>query len=102
RGGLDNVPRFELNEDTGFTPVINKAEEQVELISGNTKVVVKTGDTWDVAFYYKDKLLTGGGWRSTSIIRESQFTANARMALQEDDEFFNYPQDAHTTYLREQ
>ena len=102
RGGLDNIPRFELNEDTGFTPVINKTEEQVELVSGNTRVVVKTGDTWDVAFYFKDKLLTGGGWRSTSIIKESQFTANARMALQEDDEFFNYPQDAHTTYLREQ
>lgn len=66
RGGLDNIPRFELNEDTGFTPVINKTEEQVELVSGNTRVVVKTGDTWDVAFYFKDKLLTGGGWRSTS------------------------------------
>ena len=64
--------------------------------------IQKTGDTWDVSFYYKDKLLTGGGWRSTSIIQESRFTANARMALQEDDEFFNYPQDAHTTYLREQ
>jgi len=102
RGGLDNIPRFELNEDTGYTPAINKTEEQVELVSGNTKVVVKTGDTWDVSFYYKDKLLTGGGWRSTSIIQESRFTANARMALQEDDEFFNYPQDAHTTYLREQ
>ncbi len=37
RGGLDNIPRFELNEDTGYTPAINKTEEQVELVSGNTK-----------------------------------------------------------------
>ena len=72
------------------------------MVTGDTKLVIKTGDEWDVAYYYKDKYLTGGAWRSTSIISESQFTANARLNLQEDDEFFNYPQDAHTTYIREQ
>lgn len=102
RGGLDNIPQFELCEDTGYVPVITRTEDTVEMVTGDTKLVIKTGDEWDVAYYYKDKYLTGGAWRSTSIIIESQFTANARMALQEDDEFFNYPQDAHTTYLREQ
>lgn len=102
RGGLDNIPQFELNEDTGYVPSITRTEDEVVMISGDTKLVIKTGDEWDVAYYYKDKYLTGGAWRSTSIITESQFTANARMALQEDDEFFNYPQDAHTTYIREQ
>ncbi|MFG6348173.1 MAG: alpha-xylosidase [Lachnospiraceae bacterium] len=102
RGGLDNIPQFELNEDTGYVPSITKTEDEVVMVSGDTKLVIKTGDEWDVAYYYKDKYLTGGAWRSTSIITESQFTANARMALQEDDEFFNYPQDAHTTYIREQ
>lgn len=102
RGGLDNIPRYELNEDTGYTPTINRTENKVEMISGDTRLEIKIGDDWDVQYYYKDKHLTGGAWRSTSIINESRFTANARMNLQEDDEFFNYPQDAHTTYLREQ
>lgn len=102
RGGLDNIPRFELNEDTGYQPVINRTEDKVELVSGDTKVVIKIGDDWDVQYYYKEKHLTGGAWRSTSIINESQYVANARMQLQEDDEFFNYPQDPHRTYIREQ
>lgn len=102
RGGLNNIPHFELNEDTGYVPEIHRSEDKVELISGNTKVVIKIAEEWEVKYYYKDKYLTGGAWRSTSIIDESQFTANARMALQTDDEFFNYPQDAHTRYIREQ
>ena len=102
KGGLDNIPQFELNEDTGYTPTINETDEYVELISGNTKVVVKKGNAWDVQYYYKDRHLTGGAWRSTSYITESQYTANARMQTQEDDEFFNYPQDPHTAYMREQ
>ncbi len=102
RGGLDNIPQFELNEDTGYIPSITRTEDEVIMVTGDTKLVIKTGDEWDVAYYYKDKYLTGGAWRSTSIISESQFTANARLNLQEDDEFFNYPQDAHTTYIREQ
>lgn len=102
RGGLDNIPRFELNEDPNFKPVINRSEDSVELISGDTKVVIRIADDWDVQFYYKDRHLTGGAWRSTSIIHENQFHANARMELQEDDQDFNYPQDPNRTYIREQ
>ena len=102
KGGLDNIPQFELNEDTGYVPQITQTEDKAELVSGDTKVVIKIGDDWDVQFYHKDKHLTGGAWRSTSIINESQFAANARMEMQEDDEFFNYPQDPHRTYIREQ
>ncbi len=102
KGGLDNIPRFELNEDTGYVPTINVTEDKAELISGDTKVVIKIGDDWDVQYYYKDKHLTGGAWRSTSYITESQFAANVRLEAQEDDQFFNYPQDRHTAYLREQ
>ncbi|MCR5202952.1 MAG: alpha-xylosidase [Lachnospiraceae bacterium] len=102
RGGLDNDPKFELNEDTGYKPQINKGDDFVELISGDTKVVIKVAEEWDVQFYYKDRHLTGGGWRSTTIITENQFHANARLNLQADDQFFNYPQDKNTTYIREQ
>ena len=31
RGGLDNSPRYELNEDTGYTPVIERTEDKVTL-----------------------------------------------------------------------
>lgn len=33
RGGLDNIPRYELNEDTGYTPEITRIRGQ-----GNTEV----------------------------------------------------------------
>lgn len=102
RGGVDSGPHYELNEDTGYTPVIRKGEDFYELISGDTKVVIEKGEEWSVQFYYKDRHLTGGAWRSASIISENQFMANARLHLQEADEFFNYPKDARTTYLREQ
>jgi alpha-D-xyloside xylohydrolase len=101
-GGLDNFPHFELNEDTGYTPTINETEDYVELISGDTKVVIKKGNEWSVQYYYKERHLTGGAWRATTYVKENQFAANARMAEQEDDQFFNYPQDPHTSYLREQ
>lgn len=102
KGGLDNVPHFELNEDTGYTPTINETDDYIELISGDTKVVINKGNEWSVQYYYKNRHLTGGTWRATTYIKESQFVANARMAAQEDDEFFNYPQDPNTSYLREQ
>ena len=102
KGGIDNSPHFELNEDTGFRPVILDNEEKTELISGDTRVVIKKGDSWDVQFYYKERHLTGGTWRATSYLKENQYYANARLNLQADDEFFNYPIDPKTTYMREQ
>ena len=48
RGGLDNSPRYELNEDTGYTPVIERTEDKVTLTSGDTRVEIKIGDDWDV------------------------------------------------------
>ena len=46
KGGLDNIPQFELNEDTGYVPQITRTEDKAELISGDTKVVIKIGDDW--------------------------------------------------------
>ncbi len=102
KGQLDNIPHFELNEDSDFQPLIRRTKNCVELISGDTKVVIQDGETWDIKYYYKDKYLTGNSWRSTSYITESKFVANTRMEQQEDNWFFEYPQDANTTYIREQ
>ena len=75
KGGLDNSPHFELNEDNGFRPIIRETEKFAELISGNTKVVIRKGELWDIKYYYKDRYLTGASWRSTSYITESKYRA---------------------------
>lgn len=102
KGGLDNSPQYELNEDANFKPVINENEEYVEMISGNTKVVIAKGKTWDVQFYYKDRHLTGNTWRATSYITENQYSLDARKELNKDNDFFDYPVTDNASYLREQ
>lgn len=106
RGTLKNAPEFELNETpvADFKPVINNTEKYVEMISGDTRLVInkdcKTG--WKVEYFYKEKKLTGGAWRSTSYIEENQFIANNRLERLCDDNFWSYPVDPRTTYMREQ
>ena len=102
KGTLKNAPKFELNEDLGYTPEITKCDDFAELVSGNTKVRIKKGFEWDVEFSYKGRRLTGGGWRATSYIEENQFRADNRVNAMKDDNFWGYPADEHSTYMREQ
>ncbi len=101
KGGLNNAPKFELEEDQGYTPEIKETENDWQIISGNTKVVIGKW-SWSVQYYYKDKKLTGGAWRATTIVNESQFKKSSRLDAVRDDTFWSYPQDERTTYLREQ
>ena len=101
KGTLDNQPRFELEEDQGYTPEITEKGDCWELVSGDTKLVIGKFN-WNVQYYYKDKRLTGGAWRSASIINESKFKTSARLNSMQDDTFWSYPQDARSTYIREQ
>ena len=101
KGGLNNAPKFELEENHGYTPEIKETENDWQIISGNTKVVIGKW-SWSVQYYYKDKKLTGGAWRATTIVNESQFKKNSRLDAVQDDTFWSYPQDERTTYLREQ
>lgn len=101
KGGLDNAPRFELNEDMGFTPEVTEKDECWELVSGDTKVVIGKW-SYDVQYYYKDKRLTGGAWRSATVINESEFIKSARLNITQDDTFWDYPRNEKTTYIREQ
>lgn len=101
KGTLDNKPKFELKEDWGFTPEIRETDETWELISGDTKAVIgKWG--WSIQYFYKDKKLTGGAWRSAGIINESQFLKNARLDYTADATFWDYPRDERSTYIRDQ
>ena len=48
------------------------------------------------------KVLTGCTGRSTSYIEENPYRADARLAAQRGDRFFNDPADPRTGYIREQ
>ncbi len=101
KGGLDNMPKFELNEEQGFVPEIAEGGDFYELIAGDTKVhISKFG--WNVQFYYKDKKLTGGAWRASTVIDESKFKVSARLNASQDDTFWSYPRDSRSSYIREQ
>lgn len=101
KGGLDNAPKFELNEDRGYAPEIAEKSGCWELVSGDTKVVIAKG-SYSVQYFYKDKRLTGGAWRSASVINESEFIKSARLNSTQDDTFWDYPRNEKTTYIREQ
>ena len=100
-GTLDNAPKFELYEDQGFTPEIIDGDDYVELVAGDTKVHISKF-SWNVQFYYKDKKLTGGAWRATTVVNESQFKVSSRLDATQDDTFWSYPRDKRNSYLREQ
>lgn len=101
KGSLDNMPKFELYEDQGYTPDIKEYDEYWELVSGDTKVRIGKWN-WNIQYFHKDKKLTGGSWRATTVINENQFRLSSRLAYTQDDTFWDYPQDARNSYIREQ
>lgn len=102
RGGLDDKPKFELTEDEGYLPQIQKENDKVVMISGQTRLEIALGDHWETAFYYGDRYLTGGADRATSLIKESNYMRDARLLSQREEDFFHVAKDPRTTYLREQ
>ncbi len=101
KGTVDCGPHFELNEDQGYTPVINETDKYVEMISGKTSVKISK-ESWGVEYYYDGRHLTGGSYRALTYIEESKSHAKRRLDTQIDDTFWSYPQDKNTSYLREQ
>ena len=103
KGIVDRAPHFELNTgtDTDYTPDIRETDEYVELISGKTAVKIMK-DTWKFSYTYEGKIMTGGGWRSTSIIEEAPYRTAERLKPLENDTFFAYPADNRSTFIREQ
>ena len=101
RGTVDCGPHFELNEDMGYTPVINNTEKYVEMISGKTSVKISK-ENWSVQYYYNGRHLTGGSYRALTYIEEEKSRAKRRLDTQIDDNFWSYPKDANTSYIREQ
>lgn len=100
KGYADRGPHFALNKGS-YKPTVIIDENEAVLISGDTKVAVSR-KSWSVTYYYKDKRLTGGGWRSAGVIFENAFRQQTRLAAQADDTFWSYPADPRRTYIREQ
>ncbi len=102
KGTLKNQPKFELNEPADYTAQITEGDGFIEMTAGKTKVRIKKAFDWDVEYSYDGKRLTGGAWRSTSYIEENKFLTKNRLEGMADDQFFNYPADPRSTYIREQ
>ncbi|MFV0400833.1 MAG: alpha-xylosidase [Oscillospiraceae bacterium] len=101
KGGLDNAPKFELNEEQGFVPQITDAQDFAELVSGNTRVRIEKGEKWEVGFFRGEERLTGCSWRSSAYVEEAAGKARQRVLAQEEDYFFDYPADPRSTYIVE-
>lgn len=101
RGTVDCGPHFELNEDQGYTPIINDTEKYVEMISGKTSVKISK-ENWSIQYYYNGRHLTGGSYRALTYVEEEKSRAKRRLETQIDDTFWSYPKDANTSYIREQ
>ncbi|MDL2232408.1 alpha-xylosidase [Ruminococcaceae bacterium OttesenSCG-928-L11] len=101
KGTVDNRPRFELNEDQGYTPTIRNEVDFAELVSGDTRLVIAKGESWNVEYFYKDKRLTGAGWRSTTYVKENAYQSKLRVLAQAEDNFFDFAQDPRDAYVLE-
>ena len=103
KGTLKNGPEFQLNEDSGFKPVINKLDNGgYELISNKTKVVIGAqGGEWSVQYFYENKLLTKSGWRTTSLIEEEDWLTKRRMAAKEGERFYADSETDDNAAIRE-
>ena len=99
KGGVDNSPKFELNENQDFTPVISNTDNQAGLVSGDTKVVVKKGEAWSVTFYHKERKLTGGGWRSAGYSKQSAYKSRVKALSRAEDRFFDPPAGEADAYI---
>jgi len=99
KGTIDNAPRFELNENFDYIPVIKDDEDTVTLVSGNTSVKINKGETWGVSFYHKEKRLTGGAWRSIGYSRQSAYKTLIKDLSKVEDGFFDPPGGEAGAYI---
>ena len=99
KGGVDNSPKFELNEDQGYAPSVKNCDKYAELVSGGLSVVVAKGEEWRTDFYYGDgdgaaggrRRLTGNGWRSAGYSRQDPYKAKLCASSHDGDYFFDPP-----------
>ena len=120
KGVPDRSPKFELNEDQGYIPVVTNNERYAELVSGGASVVITKGDEWIVDYYWNGggrtdlcapdaaaggkgaagrRRLTGNGWRSTGYSRQDPYKAKLRAISHAEDNFFDPPAGESEAYV---
>lgn len=102
-GTMKKAPAFELYEDGNFSPTVKKSDDgSFTLISGRTSVRIGcAGGQWDISYRYDDKLLTGSGWRTTSLIREENWLNQSRTEKLRNEQFFSRSESGDDVYIRE-
>ena len=99
KGTVDNSPEFELNECQDFKPVIEDRADDITLISGKTRVVIQKGTAWNVSFFYNERRLTGGGWRSIGYSKQKAFKSKIKALSRGEDQFFDPPTGEAASYV---
>lgn len=101
---------YMLNAEDGFAPAVTVENDAVIVTSGDTRAVIAMSENqtdrtaspapWSIRFYYKERLLTENGWRTTAYIEESHVHAQLRQTMEAEDYPWS-PKNPEQTYLRE-
>ena len=101
---------YPLHREDAFAPTVTVEGDVIALLSGDTRaeITVSRNQTdrtaspapWSIRFYYKGRLLTENGWRTTAYIEESPAHARLRQTMETDDYPWS-PKNPDRTYLRE-
>lgn len=96
-------PEFIKNEDPDFRPVIKRITNGgYELISGDTSVRIGAeGKEWNIGYYYRGKILTKSGWRTTSIITQDRTQRELSFNNDMNERFYARSDNGGNTYIRE-
>ena len=99
-GSRTKKPSFPICEDIGFRPVINELSSGgYELVSGDTSVRIGCEKKeWDISYYYRGRLLTKSGWRTTSVITEEEWHRERESF---GERFFAQSDNGGGTFIRE-
>lgn len=101
-GEKTKKPEYALYKPQGFHPTVQKNGDCYELVTGNTRVVLGAeGGEYKVEYYYKERLLTKSGWRTTAIIEEEAWKNRQRIDNRLGKPFFAIDENEGSTYLRE-
>lgn len=79
-GGVPKGPQFRLQETRPEVSIENTLEEAI-FRSGETKVVVRKDEYWEIRYYYQDRLLTKSGARNLGYIQVANDGAYVREQL---------------------
>lgn len=102
-GALHPGPFFELSEDSGFRPTVQKHPDGCwELLSGKTCVRIGAeGESWNISYWYDGILLTRSEGRTASYITLDPFRQHQAVEETESRPFYGRSDRSCGSYIRE-